>query len=428
MADLLIVFIEENQRLINGTAFLIVLALLSGLIFISMQGGSDKPNAITRLRDALGMTPLHPVILLVTVFLWTAIALILVSGLFGLILDLLNDIAPERPIPGDTEEAQKLKDDAVWQFRFKLIHLTALTTVLGAVIALPFTLVRLGLTQEQTKTARDALFNEKINAATQGLYARRQVTKRKRKDGFQHIWQDDIVQRAAAIDRLEGLADENRNDVPRIARLLSVYVRELSDEVPAIAPPGDATPTELRDWANKLPKLRSDMEKAAQTLGRLNTLAETPLANGEIDLRGANVQNADLKNLDFGKALLSETQLQGANLGGAELQGATLGGAQFDASTSLTDAALRGASVKEVDFTSVPQILPHLDDIYGDASVTLPDGIAPGHDDWPPHWSEEKLSGLDFYAKWKEWQATLPEGWDKDIPMDEASPKVTLRS
>lgn len=417
MADLLITFITENRNLVNGTAFLMIIVVMSGLVAISIPDKSDKPNAVLRLRDALGMAGIHPALFLMTIFLWVAIAFILVTGLFGLTLDVLNDLAPERPLPDDSDDVKKLKDDAIWDFRFKLIQLTALTTVLGAVIALPFTLIRLGLTQDQTKTARDSLFNEKINAATQGLYARRQVSLGEGTDAHD-IWRDDIVQRCAAIDRLEGLADENRDDVPRIARLLSVYVRELSTEVPAQPAPKDATPQELQAWAQDLPKLRSDMEKAAQTLGRLNALAETALANGEIDLRGANVQNADLKHLDFGKALLSKTQLQGANLIAA----------QFDASTSLTDATLRGASVREVDFTSVPQILPHLDDIYGDASVTLPDGIAPGHDDWPPHWSEEELSWQDFNAKWNEWQATLPEGWDKDIPMDETSPKVTLRS
>lgn len=504
------------------------------------------------LRTKLGLAGIHPTIIGLGVTLYILIALILIVGLVVLIIGTIA-------LPFDVSKSPKeLRTD----FLFSVLRLAGLTTVLGAVIALPFTIVRLGLTTQQTKTARDSLFNEKINAATQGLYARRQVTKAVAPGGsyklHQDFWQDDIVQRCAAIDRLEGLAEENRDDVPRIARLLSVYVRELSKEVPAKTPPDQASPEELRNWATDLPKLRSDMEKAAQTLGRMNRLVEEPLQNGEIDLRGANLQRADLNGLHFQNALMSETQLQAAELGGAQLQEANLVGAQlqgadlrgalllkanlqnaglqsanlrgallpeanlwaaqlqgadlsgtqllqadlrgaqlqeanlqnailqranlrdalllkanlrvallqgaalwqaqlqgaelwhaqlqgadllqaqlqgadlqhaqlqgvdlertrFDSSTKLARAILLGARVKRVDFTTVPQIMEHLDNIFGDASVKLPNGIDPDHKDWPAHWPMEKLNWNGFKTKWREWQNTLPEGWDKDIPTD----------
>jgi hypothetical protein len=61
-----------------------------------------------------------------------------------------------------------------------------------------------------------------------------------------------------------------------------------------------------------------------------------------------------------------------------------------------------------VDFTDIPQINEHLADIFGDASVTLPRGLGPDSDDWPPHWPKVKLDDDYFLSKWRAWQATLP--------------------
>ncbi|MEL7091860.1 MAG: pentapeptide repeat-containing protein, partial [Pseudomonadota bacterium] len=387
----------------------------------------EKPEPQNTLAAQFGLGGPRLPVFVIAAIIWTALALVLLSGLFGLIFQTLT------AGPNDT-------------YLFYVLRIAGLTTVLGAVIALPFTIIRLQLNQKQTQTAQESLFNDKINEATKGLYARRQVTKWHRKDGYTDHWQDDIVQRNAAIDRLEGLANEEPEEVPRIARLLSVYVRELSAEVPAQEPPKDATTEQIREWADALPKLRSDMEKAAQTLGRLANVALEPLEDGEIDLRGTNLQNADLNGLAFEKArlegaqlqgaylssaqlqradlvgaqlqgaYLDDAQLQGADLVSAKLQGADLWKAQFDAATSLTNASNRAASVREVDFTYVPQIAEHLAHIFGDASVTLPNGARPGDDGWPAHWATETLNWEDFETAWRTWQATLPEGWDKDIP------------
>ncbi|MEP2891345.1 pentapeptide repeat-containing protein [Tateyamaria sp.] len=413
------------------------------------------------------METLHVVPFLVTITLWTGIALVLVIGLFGLIFEVL--------VASGTD-----KDNL-----FNVFRIAGLTTVLGAVIALPLTVIRLRLTQEQTTLAqkqtdiaRESLFNEKINAATQGLYARRQVTEWHRQKGYVDHWQDDIVQRCAAIDRLEGLARENNAETPRIARLLSVYVCELSSDVQPHAPPSDATSKELRNWARQLPKPRSDMEKAAQTLGRLHKFALSPLDNGEIDLRGANLQKCNLKELAFDEALfigaqlqgaelwgaklrganlshaklqgadlwqaklhraelwdaklqgadfsgaelqrailiraelqraeLYDAKLQGANLSHAKLQGVNLNAAKLDGKIPLIGTVLHGAAVKEVDFTKAPQITKHLNDVFGDGTTTLPTGV-----ERPDHWTTENLKYPEFLTQWRVWQATLEEGWDE---------------
>ncbi|MEP5632651.1 MAG: pentapeptide repeat-containing protein [Tateyamaria sp.] len=490
-------------NLVWGTLGLLGIALACVVVFTFMPSHNDRRKYTQKFRDWFQRRPLRSIILvtqcifaLVVVLAWVLLAYVLFTGLFELILTVLNEASPNRD-----------DKDEVWEFRFKLVQITALTTVLAAIVALPLTVIRLRLTQKQTYTATESLFNEKINAATQGLYARRQVTEWRR--GQSHdFWQDDIVQRCAAIDRLEGLARENNAETPRIARLLSVYVCELSSDVQPQTPPSDATPEKLEYWARQLPKPRSDMEKAAQTLGRLHKYALSPLDNGEIDLRGANLQKCDLKGLVFDKALFQDAELQGANLGHAELQGAYLGdaqlqgtdlghaelqgaylrdaqlqgaylrdaqlqgaylsdaqlqaanlnraqlqaadlihaelqgaylsdaqlqaadlsgaqlqgadlihaqlqraylsGAQFDAATSLTAAVFQGAAVKEVDFTNIPQITEHLNDVFGDDSTTPPTDIAR-----PDHWLGENLNYDDFHTEWRAWQATRPEGWDE---------------
>ncbi|MEO0746683.1 MAG: hypothetical protein AAFY49_15165, partial [Pseudomonadota bacterium] len=73
----------------------------------------------------------------------------------------------------------------------------------------------------------------------------------------------------------------------------------------------------------------------------------------------------------------------------------------------LSAATLRGAALRAVDCTNVPQMQTHLDDIYGDASVELPKGVTA-----PDHWSDQTLGWNDFIQAWRKWQATLPPGWD----------------
>ncbi|MEL6565780.1 MAG: hypothetical protein AAFQ59_15180, partial [Pseudomonadota bacterium] len=90
---------------------------------------------------------------------------------------------------------------------------------------------------------------------------------------------------------------------------------------------------------------------------------------------------------------------------------ASLEGAEFDETTSLTAANTQGAAVREVDFTKLPEIADHIDALFGDASVKLPDGVTP-----PPHWPDEEMQVIDFVDAWRIWQSTLPAGWDKDIP------------
>ena len=432
----------------------LVAGAIAALLALSLYGLSQRwqpseNSSLNKLKTDLGFEKLPSILFLIAALIYAAIALLLIGGLVGLIWKVISVGWPL----SDKEQTEAL---------FHILRLAGLTTVLGAVIALPITITRLRLTEKQTATTEESLFNEKINAASNDLHAQRQATRWNKKEGHYSVWEDDVTKRNSAIDRLEGLAKEYATEesdrygaAERIARLLSVYVRELSREYKPIETPSDATPDELRAWAEKLKPARPDMEKAVQTLRRIRPLVAQDQVYSAIDLTDANLQGfrlngGDLSNANFSGAhmqgvRLSETnldkadlrgaklqgavlnlaklqgavlnlaKLQGADLTEAKLQGADLRGAKFDASTAFTVATLRGATVKAVDFIGVSQIEPHLDDIFGDASVTLPNGARPGDPGWPVHWSQsdEPLDYHEFDKAWRAWQATLPEGWDQ---------------
>jgi len=136
-------------------------------------------------------------------------------------------------------------------------------------------------------------------------------------------------------------------------------------------------------------------------------------------LQGANLNSAELQRADLRGAFLQSvtfggTQLQGAKLGWALLQGAYLSAAQFDSSTSFTSTNFRGAGVNNVDFTQTYILTEQLEEMFGDATVTLPGGHGPDHENWPEHWSKEELDWPDFYPQWRDYQQSI--GQDPDNP------------
>jgi len=257
-----------------------------------------------------------------------------------------------------------------------------LVALLGAPFLVWRTLVAqrtLEATQRQTELQDEALFNDKINAAATDLAARRQVTRSimggEEGERILTEWADDLVTRAAAIDRLEGLALEamDRSDfapAQRIARMLSIYVQELSREYPAKAPPEAQNRDIVLHWAETLrPVVRPDMERAAQSLGRINPTDDARRAKfnpKNIDLRDCNLQGFDLdrlnyqdclmKRADFSGAFLEETKLQRADLVETVWWGTYAAGAELNEAnmhlamgryTNFVEAKMQGASFWE---------------------------------------------------------------------------------
>lgn len=301
-------------------------------------------------------------------------------------------------------------------------------TLVAAILGAPFLIWRTMVAQKTVDHAAKSLFNEKINAAVQDLYSQRQVTWTNDDGEHFNAWDDDILKRSAAIDRLFGLAKDiavqDPEELHRIASMLSLYVRELSREpkLQAILPPEDIGPEDEQDWVEQLPTPRSDLERAVQVLGSLRPLARTKESKPQIDLRNANLQKMDLRKLDLVRANLGDARLHGANLRGTKMLGAGLSGRMFDARANLKGTELCGASARKMDRRSLRCLVPLASEIFADMSILGEAGlpILPENTRWPEHWPKKKLDWDSYLVEWRAWQRTLdPPLPPEALPADE---------
>lgn len=460
------------------------LGLILGSIVISLvlNGFAKTPTSWQETSSKLGLDGVPEALMVFAIVIWAGLLLLLISGMFWIVAHAaygLNTLADSDPD----------------ELRWSLFRLTGLVAVTAAVIALPFALLRTQYNKRQTDAAEAALLNNKLDAAFAGLSARKTQTSRTRAVIYKHDdetittsetpdfpfevasdaievergpWQiiseevDDIVTRSTAIDRLEGLAVEHPEQAPRIASILSLYVRELSREYPAQKMPPDCeTPDEINTWAHSLAPVRSDMEKAVQTLGHFTK--KVPNYDPEtirIDLRETNLQGFNLSNINLAYGRLANAQMQGANLNwatldranlsDAQLQGAKLRGARLQRTyliaarlqaadlfgaklqgvnmwrTMLNGTNLEGANLQGVNFTGAifdPADLAHQSrsgaqfrDLFGDASTILPSRISR-----PPHWPAFKMGNEDFHAEHQKWRAD-PNNYTPPDPPDTTQP------
>ncbi|UWP91296.1 pentapeptide repeat-containing protein [Aliiroseovarius crassostreae] len=403
-------FMQDFQQIIDAVYTIGTHPAVWGLLLIGSLGylyhaSRDKR---AKLQKHLGSELFPPWLFLLLVLFWATIALLLFTGLLSVIWQVIAAMLPAAP---DTAEGKAVQ----WEYRLLLTKLAALTTVLGATVALPFTIIRLRLTNEQTRHAENVLFNTKLNEAVESLHARYQVTKRTRKDGYVDIWKDDIIKRNGAIDRLEALAIERPSEAPRIARTLCMYLRELTREYPAQTPP---EAHKIWNWAQNLQVKRSDMETAAQVLGRLSEKTGIPPKNLAIDLTGVNLQAMRLDHLNFEHAILNDCHLDGARLNAvklneaalngamlngarlnwaevnkadlnqaqlheAQLHGAQLHGAKLNNPTDLKDAQAKASSLRSVNLSHVQHVAEFITSAFGDRSVILPDDVPFPDTRWP---------------------------------------------
>ncbi|NVK47817.1 MAG: pentapeptide repeat-containing protein [Rhodobacteraceae bacterium] len=413
--------------------------IMSALVLI-LSGSILFKSKLSALKKTFGAESLPHWLTLLMIAIWGAIALTLTLGLLILITEIVVTI-----VTPETEGT----------FRFLLAKTTALTAVLGAVVALPFTVLRLRLSMEQNRHNQDVLYNDKLHNAITDLHARYQKTVGEKADR-RDVWEDDIIRRVGAIDRLQALVVERNEMAPRIARTLCVYLKEMSREHPAVPYPEDRSNQSLISWRSKIAaQKRADMEAAAQVLGRLPSilkltpktdrkrykeidvdLSETNLqgmALGGLDfcyaradrgfldqavLNGANLygavlyqavlNGASLKGTKLNLAVLYEAVLNGARLDGAalnaawfseaRLDGARLDGAVLDELTDLRAVHAKGAALRSVSLKDVRNLENLLDGAFGDASVILSEDAKPlAADKWP----DTELEDNEFEKEWE---------------------------
>lgn len=262
--------------------------------------------------------------------------------------------------------------------------------------------------------------------------------------------------RIGAIYALERVAKKSAEDHVQIMEILCAYIRQNA-------------PANLQTEVGDQEKTRADVQIAIEVIGRrseeqiateLNrTHRSTSDAPFRIDLRDVRLPRSDLSVLRLDKALFQRTQLahslfakswmtkaiftgaclrncnfteadlrgallHGADLRGmlfqgAQLQGASLRNVQLDTDTNLSGTHFDNAAIRDVDCTDLTQLSVHLNKMFGDASVTLPGGHGPEHEDWPDHWPRHALGPEEFNEEWRKWQAD-PEGYTPPDPPDTA--------
>ena len=434
----------------------IILGVIAVGVLLGQVQKHVPDDPIARIKKTFGAEDMPHGVALAIVLLWIALGAVLAAGLLTLLAEIAwSTVRPETPT-GESD------------FRFLLTKATALTAVLGGLIALPFTALRLKHTATQTRHAEDVLFNEKLNDANTDLHARYQTTEKQEDGTYVDIWKDDIIRRNGAIDRLEALAIERPVMAPRIARMLCVYLKEMSREYPAEPAPEDVR--EIFPWVHNLSVKRSDMESAAQVLGRMAKATGIDPQILAIDLRGVNLQAMDLSDLNFAKANLGEAHadgaflfnttlkdahlhyvslvkaiarnvdftncimessyLIGANLRGCNFENACLNASDltyadvdqsyfkstfFDGNTNFDVRDIGRASFRDTDLTDLEIDVQMFEHAFGDASVLI--------EPFPEHWPDYELDDEEFE---RENEECTVFGMDAYIPPQLRTPPEQL--
>lgn len=82
--------------------------------------------------------------------------------------------------------------------------------------------------------------------------------------------------------------------------------------------------------------------------------------------------------------------------------------ASFNSKTVFDQTKFSGVNAHFVDFSAVLISNTQLNDMFGDASVTLA-----SHHNRPDHWPDIVLDWADFYTEYKKWMED-PEGYKFD--------------
>lgn len=246
--------------------------------------------------------------------------------------------------------------------------------VVAAMFGAPFLVWRTMVAAKQTQISEEALLNNKINEAFVGLTARREVTRGVEQDGKEVIlkeWEDDIVTRLAAMDRLEGLVSERNELAPRIVKALASYVR-------GNFPAEHLEPTEGIEL-RKTPRM--DLQRAIDTIGRVYKIAaNVDRSHWRLDLKACNfdgvafskgyfraadfrycrLEGTFLVEVNFEGCWLHKSLLNNAYFGETNLKGAKLDGVKItnnsNSSSDLHRANLHGVTLNGADITGLRTI------------------------------------------------------------------------
>ncbi len=221
--------------------------------------------------------------------------------------------------------------------------------LLGALVAaatLIFTLIRVWINERTTTAEEEGLITDRINAAVASLGAEKTIKKGKDEQTVPNI-----EVRIGAILALERMAKINADVHIQIMEILTAYIRE---NAPATEEEHDRPP-------------RHDIQLAFTVIGRRpkKRIAQERVEDFRLDLRDFDLTRIDGEGLDFGKAQLQGARFIVSSLRNANLQGADLWDANLQSAKNITDAVLRGASVRSIAFTDIPISQDQIDEMFG---------------------------------------------------------------
>jgi|GEM_PF-5823581 len=312
--DYISVTLPLTQQGLNVIVVAVFIAIVTGVIWLALSvSDSDRPDPARRALEAFG-------------WVYAPIWMIVFAGTLWALWQVFS--GGDSPLAADG---------------FRSLGLGALiAALLGAPFVIWGTVLKQKNTEIQNRLAdlSDAsLFNDKLAEAVDALYSRRQVTRVTKQNDAETVhteWEDDILKRSAAIDRLENLVIERRTEAARVASMLSLYVRELSRQQPPkihvrsqflklLNPDDDSMPLEFDEalhelrahpdqveleefkrWASEIMPWRADVEKATQVLGRMNAYDVFSQTKVKLNLKRSNLQGFDLSGLDFSGADFSD--------------------------------------------------------------------------------------------------------------------------
>ncbi|UWQ47248.1 pentapeptide repeat-containing protein [Leisingera aquaemixtae] len=292
--------------------WLAAFALAVAAIYAAMPRTEAKRiDPLERLKALLGAAQIGDGLFLPLLAMWAALFLALFGGLMLMLWEVIWHAVPAN------EKAQTA-------VRFALVRLAAMTATLGAVAALPFTLIRLRLAREANNTAKQGQITDRINKAVEGLGSEKTV----KLEGNE--WTEPNLEvRIGALISISKTAKDNSEYLLSIIELISAYIRENSK-------------------SESDHKVRPDIQVSLNLL--FSKLAgNTPLIEC-IELLHPDYQ-IDLSNTNLKKANLRTCNLKRVNLTGSKLDGADLRHADLSHS-SCWKTSFQFARMDPVDLTA----------------------------------------------------------------------------
>jgi hypothetical protein len=183
--------------------------------------------------------------------------------------------------------------------------------------------------------------NFNLSRRTFELTEQGQVTDRYTK-AIEQLGSDKLDVRIGGIYALERIARDSAKDHPTVMEVLTAFIREHSRE---------PWPVDAKGAQQGEKKTRPDVQAAVTVVGRRDAKND----HQRIDLTGAHLRGANLREAILGKVILQITPSFRVIVGGADLRYADLSGADlrhgYLRDADLTDADLTRANLRDADLT-----------------------------------------------------------------------------